>query len=74
MSVVVVCLIFSSESSYQSALVVLFKFWYCLDGFRVYVLVIVRETRKPTVFTYVIPLTYALVVLNKPRDILPIKP
>ena len=71
--VVVICLIFGSESSHQSALVVLFKFWHYLDGFRVYVLAIVRETREPAVFAYVIPLTHALVVLDKPRDVLSVE-
>ena len=51
----------------------MFEFWHYPNGFRIYVLVIVREIYKPAVFAYVIPSTYALVVLNKPRDVLSVK-
>jgi hypothetical protein len=49
------------------------KLWHYLDSFRVYILIIVREIRKPKFFAYVIPLIYALVVLDEPRDVLSVK-
>ena len=74
MLVEVVCSVLSSKAVYQSFPFSLVKFWHYLNSFRVYVLIIVKETYKPTLFAYVMPLIYALIVLNKPRDILSIKP
>ena len=65
MLVVVLCLIFSLELNYQSALV-LVEFWYHLNSFCIYILAIVREACKPAFFAYIVFPTHALIVFDKP--------